>query len=58
MICRRTTYFTDSEMIEYYQKRSGWNYKSMKTKNYVYNELHQIHYAKKLFLMVYIGTYD
>ena len=33
MLCRRATYFTDSEMIEYYQKMCGWNSKSAKTKN-------------------------
>ena len=37
MICRRATYLTDSEMIEYYQKMCGWNSKSAKTKNYVTN---------------------
>ena len=36
-ICKRVTYFTDSEMIEYYQKTCGWNSKSPKTKNYVTN---------------------
>ena len=30
------TYFTDLEMIQYYQKTYGWN-KSTKTKNYVIN---------------------
>ena len=25
MRCREATYFTDLEMIEYYQKRCGWN---------------------------------
>ena len=24
MICRRATYFADSEMIDYYQKTSDW----------------------------------
>ena len=33
MTCRRSTYFTDSEMIEYYQKTCGWSSKSTKTKN-------------------------
>ena len=37
MICRRATYFTDLEMIEYYQKTCGWNSKSVKTKKYVKN---------------------
>ena len=32
------TYFTDSEIIEYYQKMFGWNSKSTKTKNYVKND--------------------
>ena len=31
------TYFTDLEMIEYYQKTCGWNSKSSKTKDYVRN---------------------
>ena len=34
---RRATYFTDSEMIEYYQKPRGWNSKPTKTKNCVTN---------------------
>ena len=33
MIWKRVTYFTDSEMIECYQKKCGWNSKSTKTKN-------------------------
>ena len=37
MICRRVTYFTDSEMIEYYKKTCDWNSKSMETKNYIRN---------------------
>ena len=37
MICRRVTYFTDSAMIEYYQKTCCWNSKSTKNKNYVRN---------------------
>ena len=37
MICRRATYSTDSEMIEYYQKTWGRNSKSTKNKNYVTN---------------------
>ena len=39
IICRRATYFTDSEMIKYYQTMCGWNSKTMKTKiqNYVRN---------------------
>ena len=37
MICRRVTYFTDSEMIEYYQKTCGWNSKSAKIKDYITN---------------------
>ena len=36
-ICRRATYFTDSEIIKYFGKMCGWNSKSMKTKNYVRN---------------------
>ena len=56
ILCRRATDFTDLEMIEYYQKTCSWNTKSTKTKNC--NKLHQIHYAKESFLMVYIGTYD
>ena len=55
ILCRRATDFTDLEMIEYYQKTCSWNTKSTKTKNC--NKLHQIHYAKKSFLMVYVGTY-
>ena len=57
MICKRVTYFTDLEIIEYYLKMCGWNSKSLKTKNYVTN---YARYAtlKKSFLMVYIGTYD
>ena len=31
MICRRATYFTDLEMIEYFQKTCGWNSQSPKT---------------------------
>ena len=37
MICRRVTYFTDLEMIEYYQKTCSCNSKSKKTKNYLRN---------------------
>ena len=37
MICRRATYFTDSEIIENFQKTCGWNSKSMKTIKYVRN---------------------
>ena len=37
MIYKRVTYFTDSEMIEYYQKTCGRNSKSTKTKSYVRN---------------------
>ena len=37
MICGRATYFTDSEMIKYYQKACDWNSKSTKTKNDVIN---------------------
>ena len=37
MICRRVTYFTDLEMIEYYQKMCSWNSQSMKTKKYAKN---------------------
>ena len=55
-ICKRATYFTYLEMIEYYQKTCDWNSKSLKTENYVTN------YARyttlnKLILMVYVGTY-
>ena len=32
------TYFTDSEIIEYYQKMFGWNSKSTKTKNHLKND--------------------
>ena len=55
MICKKATYFTDLEMIEYYQKMYTRNsIKCMKAKNC----LHQIHYAKK-FLMFYVKlTYD
>ena len=35
MICRRLTYFTDLEIIEYYQKTCNWNNTSTKIKNYV-----------------------
>ena len=35
IICRRATFFTDSEMIEYYPKKVALSSKSMKTKNYV-----------------------
>ena len=52
MISRRATYITDSEMIEYYKKLYGWNSKFMKTKIMIK------HYAKKSFLMVYLGMYD
>ena len=43
-------------MIEYYQKSAAEievyeNYK-------LRNKLHQIHYVKKSFLMVYVGTCD
>ena len=53
MICRRVRYFTDSEMIVYYQKgvaeiASLWK---LKTKNYARCTILQ-----KLFLMIYIGT--
>ena len=37
MICRRATYFTDLEMIKYYQKTCDWNSKFTKTKNYIRN---------------------
>ena len=37
MICRRATYFTDSEIFEYYQKMCSRNSKSTKNKNYVQN---------------------
>ena len=37
MICRRATYFADSEMIEYFQQVCGWNSKSTHTKNYIRN---------------------
>ena len=37
MICGRATYFTGSEMINYYQNTCGSNSKSTKTKNYVRN---------------------
>ena len=57
MICKRATYFKDSEMIEYYQKTCGLKSKSRKTENYV-KKLRQIHYAEKTFLMVYVATYD
>ena len=35
MICRGATCFTDSEMMEYYQKTCGWKNMPIKTKNYV-----------------------
>ena len=54
-ICKRVTYFTDSEMIEYYQKMCGWNSKSPKTKNFVTNYTRYT-MLKKSFLMVYVGT--
>ena len=55
--CRRTTYFTDLKMLEYYQKIYSWNSKSTKTKN---NVTYYTRYTmlKKSFLMVYVGTYD
>ena len=56
MICRRATYFTDSEMIEYYQNMCNWNSKSRKTRNC--DKLHQIHYARKQFLIIYVGMYN
>ena len=57
MICRRVTYFTDSEIIEYYQKTCSWNSKPAKTKNYITNYARYT-MLKKSFLMVYVGTYD
>ena len=50
------TYFTDLEMVEYYQKRAAEIevYENFKLRN----KLCQIHSAKKSFLMVYDGTYD
>ena len=56
-ICKRATYFTDLEMIEYYQKMRGWNSKSPKTKSYVTNYARYT-MLKKSFLMVYNGMYD
>ena len=50
------TYFTYLEMIKYYQKTCGWNRSLRKLK--ICNKLSQIHYAKKSFLMVYVGTCD
>ena len=49
MICRRTTYFIDSEMIGYHQKTCGWNRKSMKSKDYVRN------YARTHYLWFMLG---
>ena len=46
-------HFTDSEMIEYYQKMCGWSSKSTKTKNC--SKLHQIYYAKNHFLWLMLG---
>ena len=57
MICRTATYFTDLEMIEYYQKMCSWNSKSLKTKNYVTNYARYTMLNKK-FLIVYVGMYD
>ena len=37
MICRRATYFTDSEVIGYYPKYIQLNRRLMKTKNHVRN---------------------
>ena len=63
MICRRATYSTDSETIQYLQKTSGSNSKSIKTKNYVrnyarYTTLIILCTYTSSFLMVYVGTYD
>ena len=57
MICNRATYFTDSEIIEYYQEMCGWNSKSPKTKNDVTNYARYTT-LKNSFLMVYVGTFD
>ena len=56
MICRRATYFPDSEMIEHYQKTCSWNSKSKKTKKYVTNCARYI--PKKSFLKVYVRMHD
>ena len=37
MTCKKVSYFTDLEMVKYYQKRCGWNSKSSKTNDYVRN---------------------
>ena len=37
MICEKAIYFTDSEMVKYYQKTCSSNSKFKKTKNYVTN---------------------
>ena len=58
MVCRRATYFVHWGMIEYYQKSCGWNSKTTKSKRYyILKKLCKIHYTKKSFLTVYVGTY-
>ena len=57
MICRRATYFTDLEMIKYYQKMCGWNDMFLKTKTYAANYARYT-MLKKSFLTVYIGMFD
>ena len=37
MMWKRATYFTDSEMIKYYQKTCGWNSKCTKTRKHITN---------------------
>ena len=46
MICRRAICFTDSEMIEYYQKKRVAEIASLQTQK-IHNRLCQIHYIKK-----------
>ena len=54
MICEKAIYFTDLEMIKYYQKTCSSNSKFKKTKNYVTNYA-RCTTLKKYFLWFTLG---